>query len=722
MVMPCSRSADKPSMTNQLLRCVAGHKIAALSVLLVSLNSQSISEEQQAIHSRSIAAEYAIEVDSLLQEANLEGVIFRSVAQGYQAQRQEIDRLHQRGHASVFEVLVANRNQKQAAEFVDATDQYFAVMEEVIESVYASWSAYGIEEEKHTPVIQVPGVTMSMGGQLFFTLSSQMSNQAYSYGDAWLETLLDRDFDSRLANYQLDNAASFGAAVNQLQSPTRLDIGSMNWKQFSANIARTKAWIARERLIRDQNRLRRSQKAHADGEAASMPWTSTSLAGLGAGDQEAVPLHPDFLELALPLAKRRAAAMGSLKKARIDLAIATHHFEKVAALKATGSASQVRYDQARLGQDIAQKRFDGEQIKQQTAIKEYEFLSGLLLNKTQIAIPKSDEVVKHLAAIDYLTTSQGSPRSLIGTMQSVKAWFHADASFESAKIDYEFRQSILNRLSAMQYKNAAEIKDATFALERAKAAIEWTDDQREIAFLEARQWAEIRKLRRTDNYSNSEFALHPSIIEPSRELVKLKLRAIVKEQEALQLEKNHRIKIDSRLNALRETGSAFEFETTRSGMKLKEKSGALLAKNTEALIEWRKAELIKSMDNWDATSWRNIESFGDLPEATASQITSLIVAEQAPNQGEMIRLEAKQELKKDREQRFIRLKKAKSASVREVMIANEQSRLSEIYLSNEIAKIQSANEAQNLFEELQGLPTPPTIKIQKLPVPVALKE
>ncbi len=630
----------------------------------------------------------------------------RAIASSARLRLNEYNALLKRGHTSPQSVRAIEKQAAQAELYAETLETAFGFFEESLEPVWRVWGRTVAEPVDVPNVVEVPGVSFSMGGHLLFGAEAQLSPEVLDAASHYLKALQEQSVELRKAKGQLAEAREFAEKLRRVKQLRDTDVGLLNGKIFEAAYQIEKNRIAYNQLSRDLSRieLAHQRAEHVDGEVR-LPWLTTSIAGLGSGWQVGVPLEAEVLKEALPLAIAKAQGTGARELHRANLAMAQQRLKSQKALYNRGSASEVSVRRAARDLSIARRALTIAEQEQDIAKAELQLLCdvcGIDVASIDSQAVDPADYIWELAIPNFVLDCRVSPTAFCGAASSYIDLIKAQAEVKVAAIEVDYRESIQKRLAGAKFVRESELKEATYLLQATRAAQQEAVELMHQKFLELRQWSRIHKQVQDRTADQLVYGISPAMMQRSLDIAKKRENLARLQSENLNSISDHREHVYSKLVQLYRKGSAFEFEATRSSLFLREAQGEQLKSEIEQILARQSSSIVAQIGIDHFGDRGVLRSIAELKPETLSTMLDHLAAKAMANEGELMAKQARHQLAADRADEMQRLHDSSgAASAHEVALARQAEKRAAIELDAAQQQREVGKAAQQMFKAVR---------------------
>lgn len=620
--------------------------LALSASMLVPHTSRLSAAEQPISQTQADLSSMAETSLDFFRELQLDMLRSQAISNSCRKRMGELQLLHARGHASPQSVRWMEKYQRQSDANAAHLNQACNFLENNIEGVWRRWHQLWPTTSQES-IIEVPGVSFNVGGHMLFGMEAHISPAVLQHSREYLQAQLDQSTELRQAQSQLREARQFAEKLKSLQYPRKTDIGHLNSKVFEAAYQIEQNRIDYYRLRRDLSRIDNVLKHHETGSQPQMPWLSSTIAGLGGGWRQPLPLDPYFIGETLPLALAKAQSTSALQVARIKTALAKDRVDAMKELKRRGSASDVSVRQAERDLSIAYQEYHIAHQELDIARSELVMLQefcGISNADLEEMAKHANQLVWDISIPSFVLDCRSDPAAFCGATRTYVELVQAQADMEVTAIECQYRRDIQQRLSGKKYLREAELREATFLVEATKAAHQQAKELEWQKRLELRQWSVVhRKLAeaRRDNSSNFVYGIYTPTTQVSQMIADKRANLAHLQCQKYGMIHSHQRHVYSKIVELLPTGGTFAYEAQRSGLQYDYTQGMLNSKAQEQR-QAQDTTLLVGMIRRDNTGYSGIlQNLGELKPHTKSKMLDLLAVREMPHLGTLHALQAR---------------------------------------------------------------------------------
>lgn len=645
-------------------------------------------------------SEFLLELEPMRQRCQKELILAKAHVASARSRLEKQSELEKKGYSSVLSV---KRHEQRLA----GNESRFKVWQAFSRAIELT----GLEIREPSQgsfvaqtSVQIPGITQQFGNIQLFAVRCQPTTDQLEAGIAYLQARkVPTNLGTELGELDRQFLSGLGEAIKQLESAYASDVGRYQTRLFHAASNHLVSKHGIEQLDRDIARLRKAIENRTTENLSEFPWLSQSLGLLGSGWRCSAESAPDIVALCLPIAKAQHEAAGTLEVAQLQLELAKHRLNVKSEALARNVASDLEHEGARIELEVATNQLEANRAM--ATSHELGYRQLLELTDPSSRLPESSQITElaefEQSAREQLVPLLDSPRFVYGWLKTFEGWLHAWNSLENAKRNQQFQDAQTQGILALKKTTANERKRVTLQAQLANAIQKAAAEQLRLKNLEFEQWLAIAELSRTPRAS-SNTPIPDSVLASSHQRTKASenlMRSIHAQRAAyFHYQSNHLAKLEK----VHAKGAATAYEVAQNRSRLAIAQGDL--ESLQPSLEILGLEQALHVEIGDSRALRTIHDLGDQGSQLLTQIAA---AQQRPNPGEILRLEAAEEFAQRRADRMEPLVAKGYATRLEQAEAERNSATYRIIAQSERQRELAVIPAMKLIEPPSSLPEIP---------------
>ena len=247
---------------------------ALLIIALISSSTGKGADEfvpLKAPESRGVSPLISTDLEVLQTKATVESFVSETISEALSDRVEKLVQLKSRGFVSPLTIKFTERDLEQESARARIKREHANWLKSTSESLVEHWTKIEVGDPQIPPIVQVPGLTTPIGGQLFFTVPFQLDDQILDDGISYLEKKTEDQTGYAFADVAFAEFEKFRSQIESLSNPLSLDSARADWLHFQAELRKIHANLELEGLFQAINRLEAS-KIQSAGKPRHLPW------------------------------------------------------------------------------------------------------------------------------------------------------------------------------------------------------------------------------------------------------------------------------------------------------------------------------------------------------------------------------------------------------------------------------------------------------------------